>query len=296
MIPINMNGKEKIEFLLSSSKRNREPFPHLLLLTEDVSLLNELARNVSEEMGVNQLSLGPDLHSSSDLYGVLTNLRDGDILVIPCVHSMSRKLFQCLAKAMEELKLDLLIDTGPNARTVQVRLHRFSVLASAPETTRKLFGAFLCTIEGEDVRSIGEDYAMKILQDLNLKTAPGVLKKIIALSQQKAIDVGPFLKNFHQYLRLAGEEKHPITPERVDLYLRFSGMGEDALEKNNRNILSDVKREVWRRDNGQCVVCKSNERLEYDHIIPFVRGGSNTARNIQLLCESCNRAKGAKVL
>jgi 5-methylcytosine-specific restriction endonuclease McrA len=56
-------------------------------------------------------------------------------------------------------------------------------------------------------------------------------------------------------------------------------------------IPSEVRREVWRRDGGKCVKCGSRERLEYDHIIPVAKGGSNTARNIELLCETCNRTK-----
>lgn len=48
---------------------------------------------------------------------------------------------------------------------------------------------------------------------------------------------------------------------------------------------------VWRRDEGKCVECGSKERLEYDHIIPVSKGGSNTERNVQLLCEVCNRNK-----
>jgi hypothetical protein len=52
-----------------------------------------------------------------------------------------------------------------------------------------------------------------------------------------------------------------------------------------------VQREVWRRDQGKCVDCGSQVNLEFDHIIPFSKGGSTTVRNIQLLCESCNRTK-----
>ena len=52
---------------------------------------------------------------------------------------------------------------------------------------------------------------------------------------------------------------------------------------------------VWRRDNGRCVVCGSQEKLEYDHIIPISMGGSNTERNIQLLCEKHNRSKGGNL-
>ena len=56
-------------------------------------------------------------------------------------------------------------------------------------------------------------------------------------------------------------------------------------------IPDDVKIFVWNRDNGQCVICRGKENLEYDHIIPFSKGGSNTARNLQILCEKCNRSK-----
>lgn len=56
-------------------------------------------------------------------------------------------------------------------------------------------------------------------------------------------------------------------------------------------IPESVRNEVWRRDLGKCVMCGSQEKLEFDHIIPISKGGSNTARNLQLLCESCNRKK-----
>lgn len=60
-------------------------------------------------------------------------------------------------------------------------------------------------------------------------------------------------------------------------------------------IPEEVRLFVWRRDRGQCVRCGSRDRLEFDHIIPVIAGGSNTERNVQLLCESCNRSKGATV-
>ncbi|MBL7161817.1 MAG: HNH endonuclease [Anaerolineales bacterium] len=62
-----------------------------------------------------------------------------------------------------------------------------------------------------------------------------------------------------------------------------------------QRISERVRIEVWRRDNGQCVRCGSREKLEYDHIIPVSKGGSNTTRNIELLCEKCNRSKGNKI-
>jgi hypothetical protein len=60
-------------------------------------------------------------------------------------------------------------------------------------------------------------------------------------------------------------------------------------------IPDDVKMFVWRRDSGRCVRCGSQERIEFDHIIPLEKGGSNTARNLQILCERCNREKGTSI-
>jgi uncharacterized protein (DUF924 family) len=60
-------------------------------------------------------------------------------------------------------------------------------------------------------------------------------------------------------------------------------------------IPEEVRHAVWRRDQGRCVTCGSQEKLEFDHIIPVSRGGANTERNLQLLCESCNRSKSATI-
>ena len=56
-----------------------------------------------------------------------------------------------------------------------------------------------------------------------------------------------------------------------------------------------VRAEVWRRDQGRCVNCGSKENLHFDHIIPVSRGGGTSPKNLQLLCQSCNFTKGAKI-
>ena len=60
-------------------------------------------------------------------------------------------------------------------------------------------------------------------------------------------------------------------------------------------ILEAVRHEVLRRDQGRCVDRGSRENLEFDHIIPFSKGGSNTVRNLERRCETCNRRKGARI-
>ena len=60
-------------------------------------------------------------------------------------------------------------------------------------------------------------------------------------------------------------------------------------------IPESMRTEIWRRDNGCCVTCGSRVNLEFDHIIPVSKGGATTTRNLQLLCQQCNRSKGARI-
>jgi hypothetical protein len=66
--------------------------------------------------------------------------------------------------------------------------------------------------------------------------------------------------------------------------------------KGREPIPDRIKIYVWNRDGGKCVRCGSQRNLEYDHIIPIAMGGSSTARNIQLLCQDCNRSKGGSLI
>jgi hypothetical protein len=79
------------------------------------------------------------------------------------------------------------------------------------------------------------------------------------------------------------------------VWRQFTATRTAAPAFRRKSIPERVRHEVWRRDQGRCVDCGSRERLEFDHIVPVSRGGSNTARNIELRCELCNRAKGAQI-
>jgi len=98
-------------------------------------------------------------------------------------------------------------------------------------------------------------------------------------------------------------EVHLLILEKIDKERKkferlknkfFSNQDKGSSSKRVR-IPEDVRIFVWRRDQGKCVECGSQENLEFDHIIPFSKGGSNTARNIQILCEKCNRSKSDKI-
>lgn len=107
------------------------------------------------------------------------------------------------------------------------------------------------------------------------------------------------LKKLFSYYRFSDGEEMVDAGRKVCLTYKDQLPSEQPAPNTGppfrRPIRAEVRREVWRRDQRQCVECGSKERLEFDHIIPLSKGGSDTVRNIQLLCERCNRSKSDKI-
>ncbi len=89
-----------------------------------------------------------------------------------------------------------------------------------------------------------------------------------------------------------GEEFTAGAPMLVDLALMPKV---EPIKPRREAITRLVQREVWQRDGGRCVECATRERLCFDHIVPFSKGGGNSVRNLQLLCEGCNLSKSNRI-
>lgn len=87
-----------------------------------------------------------------------------------------------------------------------------------------------------------------------------------------------------------------LEREQAELAAALTPLALGQSERTRERIPPEVRRAVWIRDQGKCARCGSRERLEYDHIIPVSRGGGNTERNIELLCEFHNRRKSSIIL
>jgi Holliday junction DNA helicase RuvB len=126
--------KETLGVFLEAARRRREPLDHVLLFGAPGLGKTTLAHIIAKEMGAHiRVTAGPVLEKAGDLAAILTDLAPGDVLFIDEIHRMPPAVEEILYPAMEDGKLDLVVGTGPGARTVELKLRPFTLVGA---TTR----------------------------------------------------------------------------------------------------------------------------------------------------------------
>ena len=125
---------ENLHVFVTAAKRRGESLDHVLLHGPPGLGKTTLAAIISNEMKVNmKVTSGPVLDKPGDLAGLLTNLEEGDVLFIDEIHRLSPVVEEYLYSAMEDFQIDIMIDKGPSARSVQLTLNKFTLIGA---TTR----------------------------------------------------------------------------------------------------------------------------------------------------------------
>lgn len=126
--------KENLAILIAAARQRGDPLDHVLFYGPPGLGKTTLAHVLANEMSVNvKVTSGPAIERAGDLAAILTNLRAGDILFIDEVHRLGRAVEEVLYPAMEDFALDIVIGKGPSARSIRLKLPRFTIVGA---TTR----------------------------------------------------------------------------------------------------------------------------------------------------------------
>jgi Holliday junction DNA helicase RuvB len=237
------NIKENLHILLTAAKERAHPPEHLLFYGPPGLGKTTLAHLIAKETGVTmKVTSGPAIEKVGDLASLLTNLSPGDILFIDEIHRLNKTIEEVLYPAMESGVLDIIIGKGPSARTIQLELPPFTLVAATTRISllssplRSRFGGGVFRLEFYSIEEIGK-IIKRSANILNIEIEDQAIMEIAKRSRRTPRTANYLLKRTRDFAQV---KKVPLTKDVVDESLKLLQIDDMGLTFADRAILETV--------------------------------------------------------
>jgi Holliday junction DNA helicase RuvB len=235
--------KERLEVLIGAAKAREDSLEHLLFCGPPGLGKTSLAHIMAKAMGVTIVTTsGPVIEKAGDLAGLLTTLQKGDVLFIDEIHRLNKNIEEYLYPAMEDFRLDIIIDQGPNARSVRLNLPRFTLIGATTRAgmisppLRSRFGLVnrLDYYPAEDLQGVVQRSARLLELDLE----PAAAFEIARRSRGTPRIANNLLRWVRDFALVRASQ--PITAATADAALAMLEIDQDGLDEMDKRLLEAV--------------------------------------------------------
>lgn len=234
---------ENLQIFIAAARQRGDALDHVLLHGPPGLGKTTLSYIISSELGTNlRITSGPVLEKPGDLAGLLTNLQPGDVLFIDEIHRLNTVVEEYLYSAMEDFRIDIMIDSGPNARSIQIQLNPFTLIGA---TTR--MGLLTAPMRARfGINCLLDYYDTKTLMRIIHRSAE-ILQ--VGIDEQGAFEIArrsrgtprvanALLRRMRDFAQIKGDGN--IDQEIASYGLKALNVDEGGLDEMDNKILSAI--------------------------------------------------------